>query len=651
MKSIKQRLLINLVVIFAILTFVVSIFAAKSIYNMTFNSLEVTIQQATKIAASNMSVQLDVFRMVLKETITQPVFDDLENNTDEIMTILKDRGEEYYCTVSFAQHDGIDYISGEDISQTEFFQRAIKGENFISDVIIQGEEMFYSYAIPAVRNDEIFGIIYMTPDYHYFNGLVNSSAIGETGESYILDSEGKTLLSNDLDKVKNGYSSFESINEKSAPKELIALEKEAIAGNFGFGVVEEQGVKKLVGYAPIPSTDGWSYISTAEVDEFTKDLPKEIMLTIGVCIFMAFISLAILSRQITLFVKPIKECVQRISSLANGDLNSAIPQITSKDEAGELAESTKLIVEGLTLLIKDEQHILGEMAKGNFAVTSEYPEAYKGDFKILLNSLETITHTLNETLFDINKSSNEVFSGADQVSSVSQFLAQGTIEQATFIQELSNTLDVVSNKIEQSQAKANEAILLSQKTGEEVSLGNTQMMKMLHAMNDISQSFNKINNIIKTIDDIAFQTNILALNAAIEAARAGAAGKGFAVVAEEVRNLASKSAENAKSTVEIVNNTLIAVVHGTNIASETADSLSEISLTTENTISVVNEIAKASIDQSEYILKIRESVSEINSIIQKTAQTSQESAATSEELSLQAQNLHDLVSIFNLKNN
>lgn len=234
-------------------------------------------------------------------------------------------------------------------------------------------------------------------------------------------------------------------------------------------------------------------------------------------------------------------CANRLNLLAEGDLRTPVPQITTKDETGVLAKSTGIIVDTLSALIDDECYLLESMAAGNFDVDSKDKSLYRGDFTTLLTSIENIIDKLSDTLHQINIAADQVSAGSDQVSAGAQALSQGATEQASSVQELAATITEISNNTLNTSNAARQASDTATNAGNQLMTTKDKMEELVSAMQDIKNSSNQIRNIIKTIEDIAFQTNILALNAAVEAARAGAAGRGFAVVADEVRNLASKS--------------------------------------------------------------------------------------------------------------
>ncbi|CEN91221.1 methyl-accepting chemotaxis sensory transducer [[Clostridium] sordellii] len=345
--------------------------------------------------------------------------------------------------------------------------------------------------------------------------------------------------------------------------------------------------------------------------------------------------------------KPIEDIEKAANKMAEGDFDIEI-DYESKDELGSLSNSMKQMSNTTKDVINDTVRVLGEVALGNFNVE---PEAkYIGVFKDIEKSVVRITNDLSETMSQINLAAEEVGAASDQVAGGSQMLSQGATEQASAIQELSATLTEISEKIQDTAQNAKKANSLTLSSGRDVKEGNEQMKQMVKAMEEISFTSSEIGRIIKTIDDIAFQTNILALNAAVEAARAGEAGKGFAVVADEVRNLAAKSAEAAKNTATLIENSIDAVGKGTEIVDNTAQSLQKIINTTNKTISVVDEIAKASDEEANAINQVTLGVEQISEVVQTNSATSEESAAASEELSGQAQMLKSLIENFKLKN-
>ena len=346
------------------------------------------------------------------------------------------------------------------------------------------------------------------------------------------------------------------------------------------------------------------------------------------------------------FSKPIIEMTKAAEKMAQGDLSVQFPA-KSKDEIGQLGEALSESNSSIKAYIADLSDNLGKMAQGDLQITRSLE--YKGDFIELADSMHNIIVSLNVTLSEIHQASEQVSSGSNQVSDGAQALAQGATEQASSIQELSATIIEVSQNVKQNAEYATSASLNVNHVSSQLEASNQHMQEMLTAMSKISDSSNEIGKIIKTIEDIAFQTNILALNAAVEAARAGAAGKGFAVVADEVRNLASKSAEAAKNTTSLIENSIAQVENGIKIADITASALLKVVDDTKTVSKTVNQIAQTSNQQASSINQINLGVEQISSVVQTNSATAEESAAASEELSSQAETMKVLVGKFKLK--
>lgn len=361
---------------------------------------------------------------------------------------------------------------------------------------------------------------------------------------------------------------------------------------------------------------------------------------------VALVATVILAVYITkALTRPIKEIEKAASDMASGTLDVSV-SYESKDELGSLSDKMRILTERLKDIIHDEDYLLGQMANGNFNVFSKVQDQYVGDFHSLLTSMRKIKANLSDVLSQINQSAEQVSSGSEQVSSGSQALSQGATEQASSVEELAATINEISDQVKSNAMNASDASKKASQTGDQVMQSNQQMQQMIQAMQEISSSSNEIGKIIKTIEDIAFQTNILALNAAVEAARAGAAGKGFAVVADEVRNLASKSADASKSTAVLIETSIRAVENGTKLADETAQSLLVAVEGAKVVAKTVDKISEASNEQASSIAQVTQGVEQISSVVQTNSATAEESAAASEELSGQAQILKDLVGRF-----
>jgi len=344
---------------------------------------------------------------------------------------------------------------------------------------------------------------------------------------------------------------------------------------------------------------------------------------------------------------PMKELKRSADDMAAGNLDTRVDYY-SRDELGLLSDSIRDMIGNISKYMGAISSDVDRMAKGDLDI--ETGERFMGSFAAVQTSIEELVESLNGTLSRIDEAANQVASGSGQVSAGAQALAQGSTEQASSVQELAAAINDISTQIKQNAESAAGASSKAKSVEEEMLHSNRQMQELITAMGGISENAKKISRITKTIEDIAFQTNILALNAAVEAARAGAAGKGFAVVADEVRNLAGKSASASADTTVLISDTLTAVENGVKIMNDTAQAFDSAALGVQEVSSTIDSISDASNAQADSIQQVAVGIDQISSVVQTNSATAEQSAAVSKELSDQAQLLKELVRHFKLKN-
>ena len=356
-----------------------------------------------------------------------------------------------------------------------------------------------------------------------------------------------------------------------------------------------------------------------------------------VAIFIAFAYGMFLIRAISAPIKKISEAAKKI---AVGDVDVDCQKLHN-DDLGELMDEFSAMVAAT----KEQARIADVISQGDYTMDVKP----RGDRDVLGKSLRKLVIDENMTLNNIKEAGAQITVGSEQVANASQALAQGSTEQASALQQVTASMDEVTQRTKANATQASQANTLVNNVKDMAAAGNDQMKSLIQAMDSINESSETISKIIKTIDDISFNTSILALNAAVEAARAGEAGKGFAVVAEEVRNLAAKSASAAGETAEIIEDSIHKVANGTKIAEETAKSLDEIVKSIDEIVGLISNIAVSSNDQSTAIFQIDQAISQVSTVVQTNAATSEQCAAASEELSNQAVTLKNLISQYKLR--
>ena len=345
-------------------------------------------------------------------------------------------------------------------------------------------------------------------------------------------------------------------------------------------------------------------------------------------------------------VAPILTITQCSEPLQQGRLDFSIPY-SADNELGDLALALKKSMSQIHSYVEDINRIMQELSQGNFDVGTS--AEYIGDFRTIEQSISSFTVTISDALAQINQAEHKVSDNAEQLSSGAQALAQGATEQASAVQQLYATLDDLSKSAEHNVQSASSAQENARLTGEQVTLSGEQMKQMVAAMVDITDASQEIGKIIKTIEDIAFQTNILSLNAAVEAARAGEAGKGFAVVSSEVRSLATQSDQAAKATKELIENSVQAAERGSKIVDEVSKTLERTLELVVRSNNAIGEIAEAVHGEAESIAQVTEGIGQISSVVQTNSASSEESAAVSTELFEQVRLLQEQIRRFHLK--
>ncbi|NBJ97263.1 methyl-accepting chemotaxis protein [bacterium 1xD8-48] len=656
MKKIQTKIMVMVILATMGVAFVNVVLSTMISRNSTVSAIEQSLTETTELAALAAQNMISTYTLTISEIASSPVLTDPEASLSEKQAFLQSKVDAYYMRFGgMADAGGFDSFHNADISGEAFFQAALEGKSYMSTPYSEGNDMYLVVSAPVISNGTVQGVVYFQCDTNLLQSIITEIQIGEEGDAYILDKEGTTIAAVETEEVQsqeNLISEMADNPDDEYIQKLGSIEKKMIAGESGIGrytYPAEDNAAYIQGYAPIPGTDGWSVAVTLSEDEFLHYAyvgnNVQLLICALLCILVIVIS-AFVCRSIT---TPIVSCAKRLHALSEGDLKSPVPEARGKDETRILSDSTAHLVESFRVMMNEIGSILNSIADGNLTAES-VKEHYPGDFKALQASLATITDKLNQTMSGIAQATSRVSEGSAEVASSGMALSQGSIQQASAVVELSSTLSDMDED-------AKKTALLSEKTKTTVNNAGAQLQEsrqhideLNEAMELITSTSGEIKKIIDTIDDIAAQTNILALNASVEAARAGEAGKGFAIVANEVRELAHKSDEAAKATMNLIQRSISAVSSGSEAVKEVTVSVTAVATLAGQVTEQMDRMAEAVERQTTSINQVNLAVSQISEVVQSNSAAAEESASTSEELSNQAAVLNQLVEGFTLQN-
>lgn len=657
-KSLNRRILRNTTLNILILVTVCCVIMALSMQSLAnsilLDSLQPLARQSAKTVESNIRMLAERMMMLADDSRMNIV--DIGGNVTESghdgntaedgwEAVLTEAAEIYeFHTIALYDLNGrlIQGIDGAPESpDDDFFAMLKETDNLTTyNSTIFQDNLGITMGIPVKENGETAFYLVGVYKYDMLNDVLSSINIGKNGMAYMVNREG----------IVTGHPDQSKVQAKSTLMQLSGGKEEAIksvtTGETGSTEFDIDGQQMLVAFSPIHGTQ-WALVIQVPKSDY-NNLINEAMIVAGICtLVVLFISILVILRMARSISKPVKNVTNRMVGLSDGDLHTEVAHIKSGDELEIMTRTLADTVESVNRYISDIHQVLSGVADGNLQIEPQVQ--YKGDFTLIRNSLGTILASMNKTISGFRAAAVRLAQMSEELSGQSGQLHQASLEQNQATEVLVDEVTHVKEQLVGVIKSSDQTHTMTGEITRKVQEANMQMDALSNAMNNISSNAQEITSIAIAIDNIAFQTNILALNASVEAARAGSAGRGFAIVAEEVKELAGKSAQAAKSAVDIVTNTKAVIQEGVELNASTAESLQAIYGVSTEISEISDQLVAAVQGQENALISMEERIATISSIADRNLQSAVGTSQSSELLAKEAEELQVQVKKFTLK--
>lgn len=655
-RSLNGRILksttLNILVV-VIVCCVIMVLSLQSLAkNILLDSLQPMARQSAKTVEANIHMLADRMMTIAGDPRMSPELGSKTKAQENDTTVQKKRkavlteaAEIYeFYTIALYGLEGQLVQGIGDASESldaDFFDSLQETDNLTtaSSTTFQ-DKLGITMGMPVKSSGET--VLYVVGVYKYdtLNDVISNINLGRNGMAYIVNREGSVIGHPDQTLAMKG-STLDQISGGNQDEV-----SRVTTGETGATEVAVSGEDILAGFSPIRGTQ-WSLVIQIPKSDYNHFINGAMMLALLATLVVLIISILLVLRLAKSISLPVKNVTNRMVALSDGDLRTEVTHIYSKDELEVLTRTLGTTVESVNRYISDIQQVLTRIAEGDLCTEPQVD--YQGDFALIRTSLYTIIQSMNETIAGFRAAAARLASMSEKLNGQSGQLHQASLDQNQSAEALVQEVSNVKERLSSVTASSDQTRAKTEEIAQSIDEANTRMNSLSNAMDDISAKAHEITKIAKAIEDIAFQTNILAINASVEAARAGSAGKGFAVVAEEVKQLASRSAEAAKSATVMVSGTRDIIQNGVELTADTADSLQAISTVSRQIGEISDQLVEAVQSQESALITMEERIGTISDIADRNLQSAGGTQQASGLLAKEAEDLRSQVEKFVLK--
>ncbi len=648
--GIQNKILKNTAVIalmIAIVLMIVMIFFMRS---LTRSILLDTLQPMAKTASQSVEGNLHMMADRIFMIGDNATFSDRSVSKAEKQKLLdKAKSGIEFVWIALYSPDGSLYTGSENspqsIRQGALFTMLEETANFaIDDTQVTADGLEIVMGTPIFDKDGK-AAYYLIGSYKYdvLNDVLSNINIGKSGTAFIINEDGKYMAHHNTQLVHEGKTMFDSFGDK---EEIHQLVDKMILGQTGISDLGGFNSKRFFSYSPVRGTR-WSLAVTAPQSDFMAAANNAVMAGFLITVVLLLFAGAMMHRLSKHIQEPLGRVTNRIATLAEGDLHTAVEVENTRDETEILSRALANTVESMNTYTTELSRVLAELSQSNLDISVD--GIFQGDFVVMKNSLDQIIKFLNEIIQQIQQATIEVAHTSYQVQENALQIETSSGGQADAVSKLYDETLIIGENVEEVNEHTDVMNQFMGKASTSIEAGNEHMEDMLEAMNKISLNSAEIKKINMFMEDIALQTHLLALNASIEAAHAGVYGKGFAVVAREIGELAAKSSQSSRQTAQIIENSMQAITDGVTCAKQTATSIQDMAEVTTNITGISQKLAQAVTKEKKALETITQQIGEINALAQNNLDASRLSALASQTLTEQSDNLQKMIHCFRLK--